>query len=131
MPVCPACGAHNPDGFRFCGGCAAPLRAADGRDVRKVVTAVFCDIVGSTSLAERVEPETLRAAVHLYFDAMRTATEAHGGRVEKFIGDAVVAAFGVPTLHEDDALRAVRAAAAMRTALAALNDELRGRGAIR
>jgi class 3 adenylate cyclase/tetratricopeptide (TPR) repeat protein len=127
MPVCSACGADNPEGFRFCGGCAAPLGAADGRDVRKVVTAVFCDIVGSTSLAERVEPETLRAAVHLYFEAMRTATEAHGGRVEKFIGDAVVAVFGVPTLHEDDAVRAVRAAAAMRTALAALNDELRGR----
>ena len=125
MPVCARCGQESPDGFRFCGSCGAPLAdAAPPRETRKTVTVVFCDVTGSTDLGERTDPETLRHAMGRYFDAMRGALERHGGTVEKFIGDAVVGVFGIPTLHEDDALRAVRAAADMRDALERLNDEL-------
>ena len=92
--------------------------------VRKTVTAVFCDVVGSTPLGERLDPEALRRVMGRYFDEMRGAVEQHGGRVEKFIGDAVVGVFGVPQVHEDDALRAVRAASEMRSRLAELNGSL-------
>src|SRR5436190_5048004 len=92
--------------------------------VRKTVTIVFADLAGSTELGERLDPEALRDVQTRYFAAMREPLERHGGTVEKFIGDAVVAVFGVPVLHEDDALRAVRAAADMREALAGLNGEL-------
>src|SRR5205085_10360207 len=126
MAACPNCGQENPDGARFCQACAAPLVApAASHEVRKTVTVVFSEIVGSTPLGERLDPESLRRVMARYFAEMRTALEAHGGTVEKFIGDAVMAVFGVPTLHEDDALRAVRAADEMRRRLAGLNDELR------
>jgi class 3 adenylate cyclase/tetratricopeptide (TPR) repeat protein len=92
--------------------------------VRKTVTVIFCDVTGSTALGERLDPESLRRVMARYFDEMRAVVERHGGTVEKFIGDAVMAVFGVPVLHEDDALRAVRAAAEMRDALAELNEEL-------
>ena len=82
-----------------------------------MVTALFCDVAGSTALGERLDPEALRAVMAAYFTSMRTVIERHGGTVEKFIGDAVMAVFGVPELHEDDALRAVRAAAEMRIEL--------------
>jgi class 3 adenylate cyclase len=78
-----------------------------GDEVRKTDTVVFCDVSGSTSMGERLDPETLRRVMTRYFEAMRSVLEAHGGTVEKFIGDAVMAIFGVPTVHEDDALRAV------------------------
>jgi class 3 adenylate cyclase/tetratricopeptide (TPR) repeat protein len=94
--------------------------------VRKTVTIVFCDLVGSTTLGERLDPEVLHAVIGRYGAEMRRVVELHGGRVEKFIGDAVMVVFGVPVLHEDDALRAVRAALEMRTALEALNRELDG-----
>jgi class 3 adenylate cyclase/tetratricopeptide (TPR) repeat protein len=94
---------------------------------RKTVTIVFTDVVGSTSLGERLDPEVLRRVMTTYFDRMRAVLERHGGTVEKYIGDAVVAVFGIPELREDDSLRAVRAAADMRTALADLNRELEGR----
>ncbi len=125
MIVCPACGFENVDQARFCGGCAAPLQptAAPAREARKTVTVVFCDVTGSTALGERLDPESLRRVMARYFDVMREAIERHGGAVEKFIGDAVMAVFGVPVVHEDDALRAVRAAAEMRERLAALNEE--------
>ncbi|HEX6868324.1 MAG TPA: adenylate/guanylate cyclase domain-containing protein [Candidatus Limnocylindrales bacterium] len=97
---------------------------AGGQDTRKVVTVLFCDLVGSTAMGESLDPETTRSIVSRYFDVAREVLERHGGSVEKFIGDAVMAVFGVPTLHEDDALRAVRAAADMRLALDALNREL-------
>src|ERR671936_2302750 len=84
---------------------------------RKTVTVVFCDITGSTALGESTDPEALRALLGRYFERMRAILERHGGRVEKFIGDAVMAVFGVPVLHEDDALRALRAATEMRAAL--------------
>ena len=92
--------------------------------VRKTVTIVFADLAGSTSVGERLDPEALRDLQTRYFDAMRRALERHGGTVEKYIGDAVMAVFGIPVLHEDDALRAVRAAVEMRDAMADLNREL-------
>src|SRR5687768_12819873 len=88
------------------------------REQRKVVTILFCDLVGSTALGESTDPEALRARMRRYFEDLRTILERHGGSVEKFVGDAVMAVFGIPTAHEDDALRAVRAAAEMRAAIA-------------
>src|SRR5215210_7072140 len=96
-----------------------------GRDVRKTVTIVFIDLAGSTTLGARLDPEPLRRLMSRYFETVAGALQRHGGTVEKFIGDAVMAVFGVPVVHEDDALRAVRAVADMREALAALNEELR------
>ncbi len=130
MPTCPNCGRESPEDFAFCPVCGAPLAAASpGRETRKTVTVVFCDVTGSTALGERLDPESLRDVQSRYFDAMRAAIERHGGTVEKFIGDAVMAVFGIPQLHEDDALRAARAAADMREGLATLNKELeRDRG---
>ncbi len=106
---------------------ATPAR----QELRKVVTIVFCDLSGSTSLGERLDPESVRRLITRYFDAMRDALERHGGTVEKFIGDAVMAVFGIPTLREDDALRAVRAAVEMRTALGELNEQLEQRWGVR
>ena len=110
MIVCPNCGQQNPEGFKFCGNCAAPLPVAPpAREQRKVVTILFCDVTGSTSLGETADPEALRALLARYFERMKGIVEAHGGTVEKFIGDAVMAVFGVPQVHEDDALRACAA----------------------
>jgi class 3 adenylate cyclase/tetratricopeptide (TPR) repeat protein len=123
---CAACGEENADRALFCQRCAAPLADPDGApaDVRRVVTIVFADVTGSTRLGERLDPEALRRVMGRYFDAMAAVIERHGGTVEKFIGDAVMAVFGIPRLHEDDALRAVRAAAGMAQALEALNLDL-------
>ncbi len=115
MTTCPACGHENRPGARFCDSCGAPLAVA-GRESRKTVTVLFCDVVGSTALGERVDPEPLRRLMGSYYEQMRAIVERHGGTVEKFIGDAVMAVFGVPQAHEDDALRAVRAAAEMHAA---------------
>src|SRR5436305_12667195 len=124
--TCPACGQLNPDGARFCNACAAPLAAPPpAREQRKTVTVVFCDVTGSTALGERLDPEPLRALLARYFDRMKAIVELHGGSVEKFIGDAVMAVFGVPAVHEDDALRAVRAALDMRAALPELGVQAR------
>jgi class 3 adenylate cyclase len=102
-----------------------PLAPAEApREGRKVVTVLFSDVTGSTGLGERLDPETMRRVMTRYFAEMKAALEAHGGTVEKFIGDAVMAVFGIPVLHEDDALRAVRAAVEMRDRLARLNSEL-------
>jgi class 3 adenylate cyclase/tetratricopeptide (TPR) repeat protein len=122
--TCANCGRESPDDFAFCPGCAAPLAPPDRQEVRKTVTVVFCDVTGSTAMGERLDPESLRRVMSRYFAEMRVALERHGGTVEKFIGDAVMAVFGVPAIHEDDALRAVRAAVEMREALEALNKEL-------
>lgn len=124
MITCGTCGEANPERARFCWSCGGGLASpADGapREVRKTVTVVFADITDSTGLGERLDPEAMRALLARYFAAMREVLERHGGTVEKFIGDAVMAVFGVPTLHEDDALRAVRAASDMRQRLAELN----------
>jgi class 3 adenylate cyclase/tetratricopeptide (TPR) repeat protein len=126
VQTCTQCGKENPDGFQFCGFCTAPLaEMRPAREQRKVVTVVFCDVTGSTELGERLDPEALRALLARYFTRMKAIVERHGGTVEKFIGDAVMAVFGVPVVHEDDALRAVRAAAEMREAFPEL--EVQGR----
>ena len=123
--VCASCGRHNDADASFCSGCGAQL-VADPMDAetRKVVTVVFTDVAGSTALGERLDAESLRRVMWRYFDAMQPILERHGGTVEKFIGDAIVAVFGVPTVHEDDALRAVRAAGEMREALELVNESL-------
>jgi class 3 adenylate cyclase/tetratricopeptide (TPR) repeat protein len=110
----------------FCSACGTKfdIAASTPREIRKTVTVVFCDVTGSTALGERLDPETLRGVMSRYFERMKAVLESHGGTVEKFIGDAVMAVFGVPVLHEDDALRAVRAAHEMRVALGLLNREL-------
>jgi class 3 adenylate cyclase/tetratricopeptide (TPR) repeat protein len=126
MPTCGACGEEIPPRFRFCGVCGTPVPepTAVQREVRKTVTVLFCDVVDSTRLGARLDPEPLRQVMSRYFEVARAALQAHGGTVEKFIGDAVMGVFGVPTLHEDDALRAVRAAAELREAVARLNVDL-------
>ncbi len=125
MVACGACGEENPERAKFCWNCAAALKAvAPTRDVRKTVTVLFADVSGSTALGEQIDPESLRALMSQYFAAIKDVVERHGGTVEKFIGDAVMAVFGIPTLHEDDALRAVRAAAEIRETVAALNNDL-------
>ncbi|WP_369258272.1 AAA family ATPase [Geodermatophilus amargosae] len=127
MPTCGECGEDVPPRFRFCGVCGTPVAepAAPQREIRKTVTVLFCDVVDSTRLGARLDPESLRQVMSRYFEVARAALQRHGGTVEKFIGDAVMGVFGVPTLHEDDALRAVRAATEMREALERLNADLR------
>ncbi len=127
MATCASCGTENPEGARFCYSCGSAIGASlePARESRKTVTVLFIDAVSSTSLGERMDPESMRAVMTRYFDAMREAIESHGGAVEKFIGDAVMAIFGVPTVHEDDALRACRAAVEIRTRLAELEPQIR------
>lgn len=96
--------------------------------VRKTVTLVSSDIAGSTALGEGRDPEAIRGAMDRYFAEMRTIVERHGGIVEEFVGDAVMAAFGIPVVHEDDALRAIRTAAAMRDRLVTLTADGATRG---
>ncbi len=123
--ACPSCGEDNPADFVTCGTCGAVLdRTAPAADRRKTVTLVFADPRPVTESGDRPSPEALRAVMSRYFDVMRPILERHGGTVEKFIGDAVMAVYGLPTLHEDDALRAVRAALEMQQALPALNAEI-------
>ncbi|MBA3434312.1 MAG: AAA family ATPase [Actinobacteria bacterium] len=118
MTACPSCARENPDDARFCSTCGAQLAAPEpARESRKVVSILFCDLVGSTALGESTDPEALRGRMRRYFADLRAIIERHGGVVEKFVGDAVMAVFGIPVAHEDDALRAVRAAAEMRVAI--------------
>jgi class 3 adenylate cyclase len=133
MGACPKCGEHAPGRARFCPSCGAqlPAESSPPQDLRKVVTVLFCDLTGATSLAERLEAETLRRVLGRYFAGMRAILERHGGVVEKFIGDAIMAVFGVPFAREDDALRAVRAAVEMRAALREINEELEARWNVR
>jgi class 3 adenylate cyclase len=116
MLTCPSCGQENPDGFKLCGMCGASLvaEAAVPREERKVVTVLFVDLVGFTARAEQLDPEDVRALLAPYHARLRDELERHGGTVEKFIGDAVMALFGAPLVHEDDPERAVRAAIAIR-----------------
>ena len=124
MTVCAACGHEAPNSAKFCPECGAPLASAVGREQRKTVTVLFCDIAGSTALGETTDPETLRTLLVSYFERMKGIVERHGGSVEKFIGDAVMAVFGVPRVHDDDAERAVRAALTIQAAIGPLNDEV-------
>jgi class 3 adenylate cyclase len=115
MRTCAACGEENPERARFCLSCETSLgtASAQAHETRKTVTILFCDVVGSTAVAELLDPEAMRTLMLMFFSAARSVLEAHGGSVEKFVGDAVLAAFGVPALREDGAVRAaldVRAA---------------------
>src|SRR5215216_6599180 len=137
MPICGECGQANPEGARFCNGCAAPLAAehAIAREERKVVTVFFADLVGFTGRAEQLDPEDVRAMLSPYYGRLRSEIERFGGTVEKFIGDAVMAVFGAPVAREDDPERGVRAALRILDAIAELNDDRPGldlavRGAI-
>ena len=123
MPTCGACGRESPESFGFCPACGAPL-STPIPERRKLATLLFCDVSGSTAMGERVDAESVRELMFRYFHTMRDAIERHGGTVEKFVGDAVMAVFGVPVAHEDDALRAVRAAWEMQQQVVGLNEEL-------
>src|ERR1700757_4726130 len=111
MAACPSCGSENPDDNRFCGACGAVI-SAPARFVaeeRKVVSVLFCDLVGFTAASETADPEDVDRMLTAYAGMARVRIESHGGVVEKFIGDALVGVFGVPAAHEDDPERAVRA----------------------
>lgn len=137
MATCRACGQENPEIARFCLACGAPLAAeAPHREERRIVSVVFVDLVGFTARSEQLDPEDVRAILTPYHGTVRDELESFGGVVEKFVGDAVMAVFGAPTAHGDDPERAVRAALAVRDAVAALNVEqpeleLRIRGAVK
>src|SRR5919109_4466042 len=123
MVVCPSCGKENPDGFAFCGYCRAPLAERPATvEERKIVSVLFCDLVGFTAASEQQDPEDVRRRIRPYHARLRQEIERYGGTVEKFIGDAVVAAFGAPFAHEDDAERAVRAGLAITEPIAELNE---------
>src|ERR1700730_1962163 len=123
MTTCPSCGQENPPIAKFCLAFAEPLpqRSHGLAEERKVVTVLFADLVGFTARAERLDPEDVRAILSPYFARLRAEIEAFGGTVEKFIGDAVMAVFGAPLTHGDDPERALRAAFAIRDAIAEMN----------
>jgi class 3 adenylate cyclase/tetratricopeptide (TPR) repeat protein len=123
MPSCPTCGADIPGGFAFCGRCGAPIAAAPLplAEERKVVTVLFCDLVGFTARSDQADPEDVRARLRPYHARLRNEIERFGGTVEKFIGDAVMAAFGAPVTHEDDPERSVRAGLRILEAVEELN----------
>src|SRR5687768_8418188 len=131
MIHCPGCGEENPAKFKLCGYCGTPLAAAPAtlpvREARKTVTIVFSDLKGSTAIGERLDAEALHEVKERYFKAMAAEIARHGGKIEKYIGDAIMAVFGLPRAHEDDALRAVRAAVDMRDKLNELNAALEKR----
>ena len=118
--VCDACGASNQRGAQYCYSCGGLLAIDRSVEARKVVTVLFCDLVAYTELGERLDPESLQLAMSRYFEQAAAVLGQHGGTIEKFVGDEVMAVFGVPAVREDDALRAVRAAAALRESLSSL-----------
>ena len=124
MASCPSCGKENPEGFAFCGFCTAPLDEASpsASEERKVVSVLFCDLVGFTVRSESADPEDVRARIRPYHARLRTEIERYGGTVEKFVGDAVMAVFGAPVAHEDDVERAVRSGLRILEAIEELND---------
>src|SRR5712691_10092821 len=125
MAVCSSCGKELPGEFPFCPFCAAPLieaTPAPALEERKVVSVLFCDLVGFTAASEQADPEDVRARIRPYHARLREEIERYGGTVEKFVGDAVMAAFGAPVTHEDDAERGVRAGLAILEAIAELNE---------
>jgi len=129
MVKCPGCGEENPSKFKLCGYCGTPLATQaqpvlPAHEVRKTVTIIFSDLKGSTALGEHLDPEAMREVTDRYFSAMAAEIVRHGGKIEKYIGDAIMAVFGLPRAHEDDALRAVRAAAGMQAALKRVNEDL-------
>ncbi|MEX1169891.1 MAG: adenylate/guanylate cyclase domain-containing protein [Chloroflexota bacterium] len=130
--VCPNCGIPTLPGFRLCGSCGTELEGAPAvQDIQRFATVVTSDLKGSTALGERLDPETLREVLTLYFDEMQAVFRSHGGIIEKIIGDAIIAVFGLPVRHDDDALRAVEAAGETQRVLASLNDRLEERWGVR
>jgi class 3 adenylate cyclase/tetratricopeptide (TPR) repeat protein len=121
---CQVCGEPLPEGARFCPNCGSPVGSPLRTEERKMVTVLFADLVDSTGLARRLDPERARELMGLFFDAASEELQALRGRAEKFIGDAVMAVFGLPTVHEDDALRAVRAGLAIRGRLRRMSKTL-------
>ncbi len=127
---CPSCGAPNPDGNRFCGSCGSRLADTEPvtrGDERKVVTILFCDLVGFTASSEGADPEDVRSLLKPYHGLLRREIERLGGTVEKFVGDAVMAVFGAPIAHEDDPQRAIRAGLSIMRSLGTAGDGLRVR----
>ena len=122
--ACAACGAELPTVAKFCLECGTPVAGVSARETRRTVTLLFTDVTGSTAMGELLDPEAYRSIMGRYFAIARAAVERHGGTVEKFVGDAVLAVFGIPAIHEDDALRAVRAARELNDAVAALSERL-------
>jgi class 3 adenylate cyclase/tetratricopeptide (TPR) repeat protein len=121
---CPSCGAANPADARFCSSCGARLEAApEPHEERKLVSVLFVDLVGFTARSDRADPEDIREALQLYHGEAKRRIEQHGGVLEKFIGDAVMAVFGAPTAHGDDAERAVRAGLSVIEGIDELNRE--------
>src|SRR5438094_900360 len=121
--TCPACGEVNPDRAKFCLNCARPLAPEPARtEERKVVTVLFCDLVGFTARSDRADPEDVKATLRPFHTQLKREIEAFGGTLDKFIGDAALGVFGAPRSHEDDPERAVRAALAIRAAMDALNE---------
>src|SRR5256714_2470517 len=127
MPICSRCGQDNPEVARFCLACGAALLLEDARRERKVLTVLFADLVGFTNRSDRRDPEDVRALLDGYHRHAKNELDRHGGTAQKFIGDAVVALFGAPVAHEDDPERAVRAALAVLSAIAELNQQDPGR----
>src|ERR671931_1163268 len=123
MAICPNCGEDNPERARFCLACGISLAEAPAaaRKERKFAAALFADLVGSTTLSEREDPEVVQNIVNRAFDRLSEEVERYGGLLEKFMGDAILAVFGVPTAHEDDPERAVRADIEMQAVLGELN----------
>jgi class 3 adenylate cyclase len=124
MQLCSQCGEENTVRARFCQACGTPLEFKPPLGEARRIVVIFCDVADSTALGEKLDPDSIRKAMSSYFEQIRIVLERHGGTVETFIGDAVMAVFGVPTQHEDDALRAARAAVQMRDALRDLNKTL-------
>ncbi|HYZ19154.1 MAG TPA: adenylate/guanylate cyclase domain-containing protein, partial [Gaiellaceae bacterium] len=121
---CETCGQDNPAGSRFCNSCGSPLEEARGlREERRLVSVLFIDLVGFTERSDRADPEDVREFLQRYHDEAKERIEHHGGILEKFIGDAVVAVFGAPVAHGDDAERAVRAGLRVLERIEELNRE--------
>lgn len=131
--TCPTCGATVAADARFCANCGSSLTGSAGTSTeeRKIATILFADVIGSTDLGEQLDPERLRALLHDYFAAMARVIEGWGGTVEKYIGDAILAVFGVPVAREDDPIRALSAATEMLSEIERLNDEFEVRHGVR
>src|SRR5919197_2294065 len=124
MSVCPRCGQENPEGFRLCGMCGTPLqREAPTGEERKLVTVLFCDLVGFTARSDKADPEDVKAALRPFHARIKHEIEVYGGTLDKFIGDAALGVFGSPVTHEDDPERAVRCGLSIVQAVAGMNEE--------